>query len=299
VAFTRARDYLVLPTFFRGSNNCLFSDLEPSFGMIEREAQKGAAVRVVRAEELEFAEEEPPPFLIPGLLRPAGRKASSPGIERRDAWIEERRLLLERAGRCVEIVSPSRLPLVGDERDFVPEKLFTYLEVEGYRELSFAERRRIALGFGSAVHAVLEYLDFDQPSEVHALSRWASRAAGVESLGEKVAQLVTSILSLEVFARARRGRYFREYPVSAWEEGRLIQGTMDLVIEEADGLTIIDYKTDFVEGDGIGARAEHYRPQIEAYARALEAATGKKVKEASLLFLIPRTLVPLLPSAVH
>ena len=61
---------------------------------------------------------------------------------------------------------------------------------------------------------------------------------------------------------------------------------MDCYLEEEDGLTVIDYKTDRLKNRAEALqRAEHYRPQIAAYAAALERICGKRVKESVLYFL--------------
>ena len=75
------------------------------------------------------------------------------------------------------------------------------------------------------------------------------------------------------------------YVPGAEDEELLLQGVVDCCIEEADGLVIIDYKTDAVKGEEFKLRAEHYRPQLMAYAEALGRILGKKVKECTLFFL--------------
>ena len=57
----------------------------------------------------------------------------------------------------------------------------------------------------------------------------------------------------------------------------LIQGIIDLYFEEADGLVLLDYKTDSVKETK--QLLERYQTQMNLYAQALAAATGKPVKE--------------------
>lgn len=59
----------------------------------------------------------------------------------------------------------------------------------------------------------------------------------------------------------------------------LLQGIIDCYFEEADGLVLLDYKTDFIPDGNIENLRERYRVQINYYTRALEMLTGKKVKE--------------------
>lgn len=57
----------------------------------------------------------------------------------------------------------------------------------------------------------------------------------------------------------------------------LVQGIIDVYFEEAEGLVVLDYKTDKVfSADKL---IEKYHGQLDYYARALEQLTGKKVKE--------------------
>ena len=57
---------------------------------------------------------------------------------------------------------------------------------------------------------------------------------------------------------------------------------------ELEGLTVVDFKTDRVRTpEEIAERAQHYRPQLEAYSRALERVLEKKVVRRALYFLVP------------
>jgi ATP-dependent helicase/nuclease subunit A len=64
----------------------------------------------------------------------------------------------------------------------------------------------------------------------------------------------------------------------------LLQGVVDCVLFEDDGITILDFKTDRVSGDAMLARAENYRPQVEAYAEAMRRIFRKPVKKTLLYF---------------
>ena len=68
-----------------------------------------------------------------------------------------------------------------------------------------------------------------------------------------------------------------------------MEGQIDLVYEEDDAsLVVVDFKTDAVADEaGARERAEDYRAQLALYARALELATGRTVRDTVLLFLAP------------
>ncbi len=74
----------------------------------------------------------------------------------------------------------------------------------------------------------------------------------------------------------------------------LIQGIVDAIVDEPDGLTILDFKTDAVAADETLARAETYRPQVDLYRRAVETIWNRPVKAVVLCFLSPGRAVRVL-----
>ena len=59
---------------------------------------------------------------------------------------------------------------------------------------------------------------------------------------------------------------------------------MDCALIEEDGITVVDFKTDRVTEQTLPERAAHYRPQVLAYASALERIYQKPVRETLLYF---------------
>lgn len=90
---------------------------------------------------------------------------------------------------------------------------------------------------------------------------------------------------------------FREVPFAVRLTDRLVHGRMDrLVILQSDAgsrLTITDFKTDAIREDGVPSRAEHYRPQMHAYAEAASVMFGIPLARITcqLLFVMPDVLV--------
>jgi ATP-dependent exoDNAse (exonuclease V) beta subunit len=87
---------------------------------------------------------------------------------------------------------------------------------------------------------------------------------------------VTHALQHELFARVRaaaaRDAYRRETPVTlTLEDGRILEGVVDLAFEEAGRWTIVDYKTDWELAEG----EARYRQQVAVYTSAVAAATGQ------------------------
>ncbi|MES9673356.1 PD-(D/E)XK nuclease family protein, partial [Bacillus pseudomycoides] len=74
-------------------------------------------------------------------------------------------------------------------------------------------------------------------------------------------------------------------------ESVLVQGVIDCMIEEEDGVVLIDFKTDTIEGKFPGGfdqakpiLEERYKVQLSLYAKALEKSLHHPVKEKCLYF---------------
>ena len=72
-----------------------------------------------------------------------------------------------------------------------------------------------------------------------------------------------------------------------WEESRpeeevLIQGIIDVFWEEADGIVLLDYKTDHV--DNAQELVHRYKKQLELYADALSRFSGEKPVKEILIY---------------
>lgn len=87
----------------------------------------------------------------------------------------------------------------------------------------------------------------------------------------------------------------REFKFSILDDGRnfdpaldgekiLLQGVVDCALVEPDGITVLDFKTDFVTEETLSAKAEYYRSQVETYRDAMARIYKKPVKAALLYF---------------
>ncbi len=65
----------------------------------------------------------------------------------------------------------------------------------------------------------------------------------------------------------------------------LLQGIIDVLVEDGDGLTILDYKTDTLSAGQIVDAVARYSPQVALYALAAETILGKPVQKVVIAFL--------------
>jgi ATP-dependent exoDNAse (exonuclease V) beta subunit len=144
-------------------------------------------------------------------------------------------------------------------------------------ELRRAADRPSGARFGALVHAVLASVPLDgDSSAVQHLANIHGRILGAAP--EEVAgaaKAVQAALAHPLFDGARmaagQGRCRREAPV-AWRDnsGLLIEGVVDLAFEQAEGWTVIDFKTD----EEFRGNETAYRRQVGMYAWAIQAAKG-------------------------
>ncbi|MCG7417478.1 MULTISPECIES: UvrD-helicase domain-containing protein [Microbacterium] len=139
---------------------------------------------------------------------------------------------------------------------------------------------------GRAVHGTLQAVGGD-PSLVDTVALAQALAEGIPLLASHVGSYVRSALATDVVQRAFASEHWSELYVGATDDdGMVNEGFIDLLFRDADGaLVIVDYKTDKVtDAASLASRAGHYAPQLQAYARMLEAATGERAR-AELVFL--------------
>ena len=182
----------------------------------------------------------------------------------RGAWMVAREAMLAEARKPARATSPSGLEHVDEEvRSGGP---------------GAPPGRARALALGSAVHAVMELCDLADESSLTAIAAAVTREAGWPELAARAAELAGACWrAAPVRAAAASPEVYRELPIGALLNGAVVSGAVDLLYRDGDEWVIVDYKTD--RGADAGVLRERYTPQGAAYAVAVEAATGRVVRE--------------------
>jgi RecB family exonuclease len=154
-------------------------------------------------------------------------------------------------------------------------------------ELPPWNKGRYGTAVGRAVHGVLQSVDLATGAGLAEAVAAQVLAEGVVEHTDVVVALARSALSSDVVRRAASRPHWRETYVGTVVGDRVLEGFIDLVYEDDDGLVIVDYKTDTVPLAALDRRVAYYRPQVAAYVTGLAAATGRPVARAVLLFLSP------------
>lgn len=155
---------------------------------------------------------------------------------------------------------------------------------------------------GTAMHTFMQHVPF-QHVTLETLEEKLHELIQKELLTEEQAEaidlsLVYDFTNTTLFERIQKARnVYREIPFTyampASENSNekvMIQGVIDLVLEEDDGLVLIDYKTDAITNrfdsfaEAVPILKQRYDVQLELYAKALRDIWKKNVKAKYLYF---------------
>ncbi len=167
----------------------------------------------------------------------------------------------------------------------------------GERPLTAAQR-------GTALHMVMQYLNFDRAGSREEIEGEIARLTAQQFITPQQGAAVEPQVILDFFQSDLGQRMLRAkklerefkfsllvpaaeyYPeMSGLEDEVLLQGVVDCWFEEEDGtITVVDFKTDRVSEHTVLTRAEEYRGQLEAYTKALGQVMGVTVSKRLLWF---------------
>ena len=170
-----------------------------------------------------------------------------------------------------------------------------------WRKAGFSASESSGVAYGNAMHAVMQYISFEACQDAQAVKQEVQRLCAERYITEDQKKIcdcdaIAAFFSSELGRKMREGdqllREFKfsildnasDYASGLEDEKVLLQGVVDCALIEADGITIVDFKTDRVTKDSLPSLTAHYRPQVETYAQALERIFEMPVKRKYLYF---------------
>ena len=174
--------------------------------------------------------------------------------------------------------------------------------VQGAQEAGFrrggtgrdSDQSRLA---GICAHAVLEQWDFTKTcAHIGVVIEEACRRyvpqddpESMTAVREDLTEIFGRFLLSEPYKKLQRVTVLgKEVPfVMPLNEGQVVEGVIDLIYRLDGRVWIADYKTDDVPADEVQSRVDHYRPQAEMYARAVESSLGLSSRLFQFIFLRP------------
>lgn len=155
--------------------------------------------------------------------------------------------------------------------------------------------------YGNAIHAVMQYIRYENCEDRESVSREVARLVEQGFLTREQGQIANST-AIAAFFESELGRklrggvsHIREFKFSILDEACeygdeldgeqvLLQGVVDCALLEDDGITVIDFKTDFVTEETLADVVQRYRAQVQTYANALEKIFEQTIKAQYLYF---------------
>jgi len=166
---------------------------------------------------------------------------------------------------------------------------------------------RRGMDYGVAMHTLMQYVRFDACASQEVLEGEIARLTAARVIPAELSDrldrsAILAFFQTDLGRRLMTGQYIREFKFSiledadAYGEGLqgeqiLLQGVVDCALVEPDGITVVDFKTDFVTDATLEQVLARYRPQVDTYSRALERIYETRVKGTCLYFFHLKKLV--------
>jgi ATP-dependent helicase/nuclease subunit A len=274
VAMTRARDFLVIPAYWMSDREAtkegkpqpgsLLSYLADKLPDAETALGSGCpdGMMVYDASGLDLEPGAPAPFrLRVGRARAGGVKKAEAELAR---WQESQDALAASFER-------GRPLMTATDRVEADEKV----------------EPGDGVLFGKLVHKLLEVTEWERPESLESISEKEGNALGAPpGMIRSAEKMVKKTLESDLIARILKSdRYYKEVPFAFSDQGAIVEGVMDVVFREGDRVSVVDFKTDKVERSDLKHKIETYRPQVETYARAVEAVFSQPPHEVILFFV--------------
>ena len=182
-------------------------------------------------------------------------------------------------------VTASALAGEGEERwskiarpNFERQKTLTAAEkgIAVHKYMQFARYAQAAANPDEERRRLVEK-KFLTPEEGAAVDMESVRAFFASALGRRVLSAKCYHPEVRFMVGVRADEVVSDISPDFSDQPVILNGVVDCVLEEEDGLVIIDYKTD--RADGMDILAERYKKQLLLYAEAMRACFEKPVKE--------------------
>ena len=172
--------------------------------------------------------------------------------------------------------------------------------VRSWKTASFLGREPHGTAYGTAVHSAMQYIRYeacDTEAGVRSeLQRLTAEGFLTEEQGKRIpCGKLARFFTTDLGRKLRTGEVLREFKfsilddASAYGEGLegervLLQGVVDCALIEPDGITVVDFKTDYLTAETLKEITARYKPQVDTYADALRRIFRKPIKAKALYY---------------
>lgn len=269
VAMTRAKDVLVLPIFSEMPESSLIHDLAHILPTTLKFGGRHNGWLMVDGRSVSRMDKEPAPVRLTLPDHPGAEAAFV--AEERSRWITDRQAAVGTAGTPDPVVLPSGL---------VDQVKLGSLKQQSVR----LETSPGGQTLGALVHEVLAVIPFDREDLVEEYIRYFATKRGVrESIATRAVALVRAALQSELIQSIGGKQSWREVPFSMDGPNGIVEGAIDLVVEDAGKVTVADFKTDAAGPELETELQSVYAPQLESYVAVMKRLGIKGVTSRLLV----------------
>ena len=210
-----------------------------------------------------------------------------------------------RYGHVAATRTPSKQTATGRKGRIKDEEAAEYTvshrRDRAWRRPSFLAKQTLGKAYGNAIHGAMQYIRYeacgDREGVQEELQRLVDEGFLTAEQGEMVdCEAIAKFFRSGLGEKLRKGiPHIREFKFSILDVGRhygenlegeqvLLQGVVDCALLEQDGITVVDFKTDYVTEETLPRAAERYRPQVQTYGEALSRIYEMPIKAQYLYF---------------
>ena len=174
------------------------------------------------------------------------------------------------------------------------------MPVRTWRTATFLEREVRGTAYGTAVHAAMQYIRYEACTSAEETAREIRRLVEGQFITAEQGNMIdcgklARFFTTELGQKLQTGKVLREFKFSILDEGVsygeglegekvLLQGVVDCALLEPDGITVVDFKTDYLTPDTVESVTARYAPQVEVYAQALQRIYRLPIKGKALYY---------------
>ncbi len=158
---------------------------------------------------------------------------------------------------------------------------------------------------GTAIHKVFEKINFNEVVNLETITQCIDKLLIQNQISDVEAKSISvkkmfGFFESDIFSRILKSKnVYKEqiftlglpsneiYPELSEDNENInivVKGMIDCLFEEEDGYVLLDFKTDYVTNDTIQSVVDNYKIQLELYAKAVNKALDKNVKEKYIYF---------------
>ncbi len=169
-----------------------------------------------------------------------------------------------------------------------------------WRRPSFEQAQLQGKDYGNALHGVMQYIDYTICGEEAGVREQLQSLVERRLITQQQAELVpvaaiVQFFSTELGKKLQQGKVLREFKFSVLVDGSLydealageqilLQGVVDCALIEPEGITVIDFKSDYVTEETLPDKVHLYASQVQTYAEALHRIYEMPIQKKLLYF---------------